>query len=66
MCVRGIEESEQSCLCVLGVSNLSPFLPFFRMDFSTVPEMWYLLLLLFCYFIRNKQLDIDTSLHVSF
>ena len=33
MCVRGIEESEQSCICVLGVLILSPFLPFFRLDF---------------------------------
>jgi hypothetical protein len=35
------KENEQSCICVLGVSILSPS-TFLRFDLGIVPTVWYL------------------------
>ena len=34
------QESERSCICVLGVSNL-PKIKIFLLEFGPVPTVWY-------------------------
>jgi hypothetical protein len=51
------QESEQFWTWVLGVSILTLFLQFFRLDLETIPKVWYFF---FTFYYQNKTNNVFT------